>query len=324
MRTTLTGQEILNILEDIKDKFNSFHIKYVQLASDCTIYLGSTGIETYWEPDYQIGIYELVQCPEKEFPIDEAMIPIVCMFHEVCGHGGQLELEFQKDTPLSKVLALNWMAGRASESYYNANYWERPDEAAAQYMAIKEAYIYLSHLWGSRDATGAVLAYEKYRLEVENGAYLKEQKTYSDVESILADLNQQFLKNIHSRREEGFRMASTFSPYAEYIHKCPKLEQKVWKQTDGLKQDFLLASMYHQRRNQLENLTDRYPVICIMEHTLSHPFRPFQYPIRPKPRDEDLNLESLSRRDISWTEGDHQDFADQITKLDISNYIHME
>lgn len=84
----------------------------------------------------------------------DAMNPVVALFHEVCGHGGQFKYEFMKDDPLSRVLALNHYACKSSYAYYFGNalrtdvfsdgYAKQSSEIAAQYMGLKCAQAYLN------------------------------------------------------------------------------------------------------------------------------------------------------------------------------------
>ena len=91
------------------------------------------------------------------------VVPIIGLLHEVCGHGGQVNFEFEKDTPLTRVLALNCYACLNSDRYYfgpsfsgdrtkfTRDYGRQPFELAAQYMGIKAAHNYFSVLFDTTD-----------------------------------------------------------------------------------------------------------------------------------------------------------------------------
>lgn len=70
---------------------------------------------------YNIGTKELMASPKTDLPVGQAMVPLVNLFHEVCGHGGQFYREFEKQTLLSLSLALNHYACKSSACYYGIN-----------------------------------------------------------------------------------------------------------------------------------------------------------------------------------------------------------
>lgn len=59
---------------------------------------------------FYVGAMEFVRYPDDDVPIGKAIAPIVNLFHEVHGHGGQLLHEFNKNNALSGTLAFNYFA----------------------------------------------------------------------------------------------------------------------------------------------------------------------------------------------------------------------
>ena len=161
----MSGDDVLSMLFDIKDAFERNGLSSgvasgvasstppIGLDATMTMYSSKIQHDAY-STTYFVGTKELFE-DGVEFELGRAMIPVVGLFHEVCGHGGQIRNEFEKSTPLSQVLALNYYACRSSVYYYDngdTNFSEQyrwqPNEIAAQYMGIKSARTYLSSVYG--------------------------------------------------------------------------------------------------------------------------------------------------------------------------------
>ena len=81
----MTGREIRELLDAAADRFPQF-AERIHFDPGRTVNDSSTN----WvdgRVDFNIGIKELVECPDREYSTAEAMVPIVGFFHEVCGHG---------------------------------------------------------------------------------------------------------------------------------------------------------------------------------------------------------------------------------------------
>lgn len=121
-RDTLSGQDVLDILEDIRDKTLAareagLDFPELVLMPKMSMLEGRTRYRGRDISGFFIGTAELRENRDAEFELGVAMVPVVGAFHEICGHGGQMLREFHKDTPLSRVLAANYCACKGSPYY---------------------------------------------------------------------------------------------------------------------------------------------------------------------------------------------------------------
>lgn len=204
----MSGYDVLDMLDGIKRLAAEAGCPALDLRPDESVKTGRTESIRGRIKRFAIGTRELEEDPDKMFELGEAMIPIVGAFHEVCGHGGQILNEFQKDTPLSRVLAANHYACKGSPYYYNGfvdgsdRYKRQPTEIAAQYAGIREARSYLIYanpkgLEKDEDiakfADMAIVAYQKTRMKRNSALTGKGPlEKCGEFEDILLDLNKRF------------------------------------------------------------------------------------------------------------------------------------
>lgn len=205
-RDTLSGQDVLDILEDIRDKTLAareagLDFPELVLMPKMSMLEGRTRYRGRDISGFFIGTAELRENRDAEFELGVAMVPVVGAFHEICGHGGQMLREFHKDTPLSRVLAANYCACKGSPYYYDRcrngsdEYKQHPHEIAAQYVGIRETASYLAHAYGEDFAERAILEYQKVRI-ASGSALTGVDKEYKDVGEILSDLDKRFYKAV--------------------------------------------------------------------------------------------------------------------------------
>lgn len=213
----MRGMDVLRILNNVKRMTEERGFPPVDLDSDMSILEGSTNNDGQIVHSFMTGVQELKESLDKEFELGEAMVPIIGAFHEVCGHGGQILNEFQKDTPLSRVLAANHYACKGSPYYYNGfvdgsdRYKRQPTEIAAQYAGIREARSYLIYanpkgLERDEDiakfADTAIVAYQRTRMKWRSAFTGKGPlEKCGEFEDILLDLNKRFYDCVFARRE---------------------------------------------------------------------------------------------------------------------------
>lgn len=206
VRDTLSGQGVLDILEDIRGgilatREAGFDLPELVLMPKMSIQVGRTKYKGQGIDKFLIGTAELRGNRDAEFELGVAMLPVVGAFHEICGHGGQTLREFRKDRPLSRVLAANYCACRGSPYYYDKcrdgsdEYKQQPHEIAAQYAGIREATSYLTYAYGEAFAKKAILTYQKVRMD-SGSALIGTDKEYKDVKEILFDLDKRFHKAV--------------------------------------------------------------------------------------------------------------------------------
>ena len=128
MMDKMSGHEIIDVLDEAYDRIGD---QYGRIHFDDSLCMRQSVTENKGRSvSIYIGTKELVDDPDREYPIGEAMDPIVGFFHETQGHGAQIGYEFKRSSPLSQVLALNYYACRGSHAYYGA----RGDVATKQYF----------------------------------------------------------------------------------------------------------------------------------------------------------------------------------------------
>lgn len=77
--------------------------------------------DDFYGVTYHVGIKDFSENPTGKFSRAQVAGAVIALFHEVCGHGGQIYGEFNKsDSDLSKVLALNYYACKGSSYYHGA------------------------------------------------------------------------------------------------------------------------------------------------------------------------------------------------------------
>lgn len=306
MKQVMTGLEIVNVLYGIKDDLLPDTSHRTIIFKNTLSMMDGRHQNKGYKQEFMIGLSELTENPSAMYSIGEAMVPIVTLFHEVSGHGGQERLEFTRNTSLSKVLALNHYACQGSKYYYEGfgpfksdQYWKQPYEIAAQYAGIKGAYCYLSRKWGQENATEAICAYETFRQD-NQCAFLGNHKTYTDVDSILNDLNKKFQKCIYAKRDYDFNEAKQF-PH-DSLRRFAAFKQdysyisRIENCRNGLKSDWMMASAYVWCRDYKYEIRSK-PVFKDVSLDPDIAFQKREQPIRPKPKTKELDLNQLSLED---------------------------
>lgn len=247
---------------------------------------------------FSVGVGELLAYPDEMVSMDAAMIPVVGLFHEVYGHGGQILKQFQQTDDLSKVIALNYYACRGSGYYYEGSdgkqYWKQPYEIAAQYVGIKKAHEYFCGQYGKPDADKLICGYVNLRVGMDS-EFVHPKKPYSDVESILRDFNREFQKQVHAHRQYD---AAGCRRYQDSLAECMRIcgndgfAAKVENMRDGLHQDAVLAAAYIDREDYNNRIISK-PVFTDVVLDINELMELFSYPVRPKPRRRDLDLGNL-------------------------------
>lgn len=208
----MTGRETVELLDaarfalsDIANGRITFDPKLS--AGDGITYNALDGTQ-----EYVIGI-KGINTNEQKLDDHIAMLPVIALFHEICGHGGQFKYEFQKDTPLSRALALNDFACRCSQLYYygpnydknknepqfTAQYSRQPFELAAQYMAIKATHNYLSAAYNEKTSEKMLLAYVNARGKAKV-SFIPKMGDYEHLEDVFQAFENNFEKCINKTR----------------------------------------------------------------------------------------------------------------------------
>lgn len=256
------------------------------------------------ERRFIVGVSEMRQNPDKDVLIGEAMIPLVGLFHEVCGHGGQVVYEYEKTSNLSRVIALNHYACKGAPSYYgvdsdgwpHANYFKQPYEIAAQYSALKAAYSFLSSVYDENEAYDMLKSYVDFRIE-RCSEFIPSVKGCSNMHDVLVRFDRSFSQSVNCHRE--YDIAAV--PY-DYLHQYarqsdnPNVLSRVSYCRSGFKQDFMLASVYLNLADTDYVVRSR-PVFCDLNLNPKDVFKLLGSSIPRRSKKSDLSLDCLTTYD---------------------------
>lgn len=223
----MTGDQVYNIMDEASKFLEAESGGLIRLDNGVSCGYGSTGEDRRRGSIFTIGTKGL-RGSRMPLPNHKAMLPVVALFHEVCGHGGQLKYEFAKDTDLSRVLALNRYACYSSGLYYDGNarpgeftrrYARQPHEIAAQYMGLKAAQAYFpralknipslsSRIFGRQEtdeelaerADGMLLDYVNYRVSI-GSEFIHRKKPYKNMSEVFNDFECKFLECYDAHRD---------------------------------------------------------------------------------------------------------------------------
>ena len=272
----------------------------IRLNKDLTLYDGGTRFiedRTCVKLCY-VGVREFVENPNKEFSNAEAMIPVVGLFHEVCGHGGQMSREFHKTTPLSKALMLNFCACQCSASYYGTitdehgathvddAYYRQPHETAAQYVGLVAARSFLTGKFGKEKADRMLCDYVNYRV-ANKSEFIQTEKKYDDFDEALRDFDTAFKQQCLAHHTCVDYIHDTFYASAGAI-------QTVNNCKSGLRQDVLLAYVYLNRFPGASHMRAEFEALRDID--LSHKAVMSLFPKKPI-RPSEIRKSSLSELD---------------------------
>lgn len=295
----LSGRAVHSLLLDVKDKYGG-PSDLVDFDETMTMRRGGFDSDGY-TCEISVGVRELVEDPGREYPVGEAMIPVVGLFHEVCGHGGQVTCEFRKDTYLSRVLALNYYACRGSAEYYGDDmvdvddrYYHQPYEIAAQYVGIKCAFEYLSGVFGREDANHMLCEYVACRVENES-EFIRPRRELRSVDEILDALDVEFRRRAFAHRAydpstpraEGDALHAAFNPRA-----AATFGRDVARCGNGVKQDLMMAAAYVSRYDY-DNRVRTLPVFADVSLRLGDAFHTPKPTVVPRARRRSLSLRNV-------------------------------
>lgn len=225
----MTGDQVFRLIQKSAELLMHEQPGRVDFDPGKALGFGETHEFASGPPVFRIGVAGL-RGNHTRLGNGEAMLPVGALFHEVCGHGGQLKYEFNKTDDLSTLLALNFYACRSTPSYYDGNakegefterYARQPHEIAAQYMALVSMRSCLPGLWAEiEDEDGKVVgrtseardkkaarytdrmlcAYTNYRM-LRKSEFVHRPFPYLRVDDILESFEVKFLECADAHRE---------------------------------------------------------------------------------------------------------------------------
>ena len=170
-------------------------------VDDIDEFTGNGVTESYFDIVYSasVGIKELFDNPDARTDNYTFMKVFVSVLHEYT-HIYQRERLLHEKGSTSNFIALSYLAGSASEIYYNdsCNYKYMSDEIAAQYSALKNGYNILSQFVGKKKANSMICDYVNKHINdefVENSG-----KDYLKVDDIFDDYEKAFKKSRTAKR----------------------------------------------------------------------------------------------------------------------------
>ena len=250
---------------------------------------------------FHIGVKELGGDANSEIDDFETMTVIVSIFHEVCGHGGQIKYERNKTGPLSKAIISNFYACKASPYYYNGGksgfskeYSLQCHEVAAQYMGIKTCYEFLmkSDNIESFRVPELVMDYVEKRAAM-GSEFISEGIEINTMDDIYDAFNESFQKRVHAHHPYSVKKAGNdrlTNNRFKRLFMFPRLAvEAVQHHPDGMVQDLIMLSAGMEDWDPNHHFR-KLPVFDGMDFSMGHPVRPEL----PNPKDHGLDeLESM-------------------------------
>ena len=298
----MKGKDAFDLMRQTSDflKLPNVEIAFVK---DLPVGFGDFGFYGNYL-DVRIGVSEFDQFPDVEFSDAEVTSGVVSLFHEICGHGIQVTREFDKDTPLSQVLALSHYACEGSAYYYGVDdsgyphnrYFKHPHEIAAQYAGIYMADKFLSDMYGKERADRMVCNYVNDRISKESEFVFR--KKYDSVSDILSDFDKTFQSSAKKHREYVFEKdkGSDLVQYAKEKNDIRFLT-RMQSCSDGIHQDWIMASA-HLALNDTDFSVRSKPVFRKINMDPAYAVGRFGKAVKPPPKPKDLSLDKQIRAEL--------------------------
>lgn len=331
----MTGATVYDLIFDAADFLRTAAPDVINLDKKASPSCGKTVDDAYGVPQFYIGVSGL-KGSDEELSDYEAMIPIIGLFHEVCGHGGQLKYEFSKATDVSKILAVNHYACKSSGIYYDGNalegdftkqYASQPSEIAAQYMALKSARSYLPRVFGEDRTDELLLTYVNGRINTGSEFIIGK---YSNMDDVLNAFDKQFCKCADKHRKYSYT-DDPLGPIMNRVreHKCDSrcgitLNQAMFVGVcpSGFKQDLMMCASFLADHPRNERHFEK-PVFKNMDLSLQSVFSlmPEKHGSKPKVTRPALDRMYDMIRDIDRSEAFRQSSVSGIRSKSISNDV---
>lgn len=226
---------------------------------------------------------------------------LVSGMHEIMGHCKQINVCFHQNNSVSKVVALNRFACKASDTYYYGKglsaYYKQPYEIVAQYAGIYHSYAGLKARFGSNQANDMICNYVNDRIS-KGSEFIsyRQGKPYTDVKSILDEFQSTFEHRVYEHRALDRTVAMQEpSAYASYFSKNPNVGQQTYVSLcrNGVKQDLMLTSIYLREEDKNDRLREMYSSLEDVPYAPSEAISFRYYPSWIRYKDKDLQLMNL-------------------------------
>lgn len=299
----MKGRDILELVRLVKFRIYDETGYDVLLRDDESKFYGNTDDYVYYcEP--KIGIKDFKGHPDVDFPLEFVAMPVVNMCHEVYGHCTQVDKQFERASPMNRVLALSHYACQSSAHYYGTygdgrvydRYFKHPHEIASQYAGIRMADRFLTEIYDQDTANDMLCSYVNYRVS-KDSEFVSPDKPYVSVSDILDDFDKAFRKCALAHREYDYNKdygpgyASELCLYAKE-RQDPKYVSRMEHCQNGMKQDWIAASIY-LARNDHNHLIRSKPVFSGMDMDPDRAVAVMKKPVKPMPSRQELLLRNI-------------------------------
>lgn len=317
----MKGIDIYNLLYEVRNNFCSdkrfSYISLFRFNDNISYFESSTKTDDYMK-NISIDIGTKGLNTDEEYSDYEAMIPIVGIFHEIA-HASQIHDRFKKSDKLSKVLAVNYLAGQCSREYYYGpnlqNYYKQSYEIAAQFVGLHMAQSFCSYRFGNETAEKLIINYVNNRIEADSGYIkFKHNKPYTSLEDIYDAFDEAFVKSTTQHRKFDAKRANNgFDTYSDYI-RSHDISNMFYLSNfaSGLRQDVILSAIYVAEVDVNDVLKNNVP--AIENITVSDSLNPLHNISWIKPTKQELKLIELIQ-DMDYSDGQYSDDIDYFDEI---------
>lgn len=258
-----------------------------------------------------VGRRELIENFDKVLPVGEALVPVVNLFHEVCGHGAQFDLEFQKHNALSTVLASSYYGCCSSNRYYGMPddnipqpvYFNHPHEIAAQYMGLVTAHEFLSHVYDSAEADSMLMKYEQYRIDCKS-EFIDSIDGCKSFKDVLDKFKSRFKDAVFEHHDYECHLEDNdcLGVIMTNVPGLGDLAERVEKCKWGFQQDAMMTATLLACDKDTKVRCSSLPAFKNVDLSVQNMFGLRGKACMPKPRRWQMNLDKLDRPELGdWT-----------------------
>lgn len=196
--------------------------------------------------------------PGCDEPVDayDFVGTLVAMFHER-EHIDQLTMEYKKDDPLCRVMAIDALATQLNPYYDGKNYFKSPMEIGAQYSAVSRTYQVLRNIEGvtPEAAEEYILYYQQRRQESLSKDFVprpnNDNGKYKSVDDLFDKFKTAFVDGVHRRWKYSISDVSHVPDDAACRLRLNfGMMTKFVAEPDGFEQEKMLASLYFEHMAQ--------------------------------------------------------------------------
>lgn len=196
--------------------------------------------------------------PDRDESVDayDFVGTLVAMLHER-EHIDQLTMEYKKDDPLCRVMAVDALATQLNPYYDGKNYFKSSMEIGAQYSAVSRTYQVLRNIEGvtPEAAEEYILYYQQRRQESLFKDFVprpnNDDGKYKSVDDLFDKFKTAFVDGVHRRWKYNVSDISRVpDDAAGRLRSNFGMMTKFTAEPDGFEQEKMLASLYFEHMAQ--------------------------------------------------------------------------